>query len=231
MTRAARDLLRTIPLFDGLDGAALEALAALARSRSCAPGVVIVAEGDLGDAVHLIVSGRTTVSVATAGGRSATLGEMGPAEIVGEISLLDGGARSATVTALTAVELLSIDRAPFLALLERTPRVAVALLVVVAGRLRRLTHWADDLAGLPVPARIAKRLLGLLVEHGQQTGPCRFRIALKLSQPELAARVGATRESVNKHLRRWQRAGIIEQEAGHIVVTKLERLQSEAAGP
>ena len=83
---------------------------------------------------------------------------MGPDEMFGELSLLDGGARSATVTAVTRAELVAIEREPFLRLFESRPSVAIALMEVVARRLRRLSERSEDVAGLPVASRLAKQL-------------------------------------------------------------------------
>jgi CRP-like cAMP-binding protein len=217
--------LRRIPLFEGLDQEALATLAARAHPRRCSPREPIVEQDVPAGAVYLIDKGRAAVSVMARDGRAVTIRELGPGEIIGEVSLLDGGPPSATVTAITRVDLVAIDHAAFRDLLAQRPRIAVALLPLLASRLRRLTAWADDLAGLPLPARLAKCLLGILSEHGQQVGPQRFRIGQKLSQQDLARRIGVTRESVNKHIRRLERSGVIAQEAGYLVITDLTRLQ------
>ena len=217
--------LRRIALFSSLDQAALATLAAKAHARRCAPGEAIVEQDVPSASVYIIDRGRATVSVVSRNGDQVTIRELGPGEIIGEVSLLDGGPPSATVTAITRTDLIGIDHASFRALLDERPRIAVALLPLLASRLRRLTAWADDLAGLPLPARLAKCLLGILSEHGQKVGPARFRISQKLSQQDIARRVGVTRESVNKHIRRFERDGILQQESGHLVITGLARLQ------
>jgi CRP/FNR family transcriptional regulator, cyclic AMP receptor protein len=223
------EVLKKMPLFRELDASGLAALAARARLRRCLPREAIVQQDIATDGVYLITRGRAIVSVANRDGRSVTIRELGPGEIIGEISLLDGGVPSATVTAMTKTELVGIGRRSFLELLEQRPQIAVALLPVLASRLRRLTAWADDLAGLPLPARLAKCLLGMVSEHGQRVGPKRLRISQKVSQQELARRIGVTRESINKHLRRLERAGVTVQEAGYLIVTDLEQLQAAAS--
>jgi CRP/FNR family cyclic AMP-dependent transcriptional regulator len=230
MASVTLEQLRRIPIFVDLDAETLESLTRLARIRKCAPREIIVYQDEPAAGVQLMTVGRASVSVTTRDGRATTIGELGPGEIIGEISLLDGGTPSATVTAITRTELICIDRQPFLDLLEQKPRMCIGLLAVIAGRLRRLTRWADDLAGLPLPARLAKCLMALLTEHGQQTGPRRVRIGLKISQNDLATRVGGSRESVNKTLRRMERSGVLTQEAGHLVITDLTQLQGAAKG-
>ena len=222
------NVLKRIPLFRALDAAALAFLTAQASFRRCAAREEIVQQDEPARAVYLIDRGRASVSVTGRDGRAVTIRELGPGEIIGEVSLLDGGPPSATVMALVKTDLVAIDRAAFTDLLEQRPQVAVALLPVLASRLRRLTSWADDLAGLPLPARLAKCLLGIVSDHGQSVGPSRLRINQKISQEDLARRVGVTRESVNKHLRRLERTGIVVKEAGYLVVTNLAELQASA---
>jgi CRP/FNR family transcriptional regulator, cyclic AMP receptor protein len=222
------EALRRIPFFQALDAPALAFLSQRARLRRCTPGQAIVQQDVPADAVYLIDRGRASVSVTGRDGRAMTLRELGPGEIIGEVSLLDGGPPSATVTALVKTELVAIDRASFTDLLAQRPQIAVALLPVLASRLRLLTTWVDDLAGLPLPARLAKCLLRIAADHGQNVGPARRRISQKISQEDLARRLGVTRESVNKHLRRLEKTNVIVKEAGYLVVTNLAALQASA---
>ena len=222
------EFLQRIPLFRNLDAETLALLAGLARLRRCVAGEEIVRKDEPADAVYVIVKGRASVSLAARDGRVLTLRDIGEAEIIGEVSLLDGGLPSATVTAITNLELIVVSRQSFLKLVEERPKIAAALLPVLASRLRQLTAWADDLAGLPLSARVAKCLLGLLAAHGQELGPSRSRIGRRFSQEELASMVGATRESINKHLGRLERDGILAKESGHLVIVDLPRLQIEA---
>ena len=222
------EIVRRIPLFRDLDADTLGMLAGLAQLKRFAAGAKIVEQDLPAKAVYVIVKGRASVSVTARDGRVLTLRDIGEAEIIGEVSLLDGGLPSATVTALTNLELMVVDRQSFLNLLEERPKIAVALLPVLASRLRRLTAWTDDLAGLPLSARIAKCLLGLLAVHGQELGPSRSRIGRRFSQEDLASMVGATRESMNKHLGRLEREGILTKESGYLVIVDLPGLQVEA---
>jgi CRP-like cAMP-binding protein len=222
------EIVRRIPLFRDLDADTLGMVAGLAQLKRFAAGEKIVEQDLPAKAVYVIVKGRASVSVAAHDGRVLTFRDIGEAEIIGEISLLDGGLPSATVTAVTNLELMAVDRQSFLNLVEERPKIAVALLPVLASRLRRLTAWTDDLAALPLSARIAKCLLGLLAAHGQELGPSRSRIGRRFSQEDLASMVGATRESMNKHLARLEREGIVAKESGYLVIIDLPRLQREA---
>lgn len=225
------DVLRTLPVFSNLDADAIRGLAALAYCRRCKARDVIVEQDSPCDAVYVIVGGRASVSVAAQDGREVVLRDVGEGDFIGEVSLFDGGLRSATVTALTPTELVAIGRAPFLAFLACQPKVAVSLLAVVASRLRRLTLQVDDLTGLPVRARLAKCLIGLSGLHGQELGRSRIRLGVKLPQEALARRLAVTRESVNKHLRHFEREGLLAKENGYLVVVDLPKLHREALLP
>ena len=195
------------------------------RSRQFGPRDVVVQQGDPGDGLFIINTGYLKVTLTGPTGTSSTLSIMGPGEMFGELSLLDGGARSATVLAITRCELGAIERQSFLRLFESRPNLGIALMEVVARRLRRLSERSDDLATLPVPSRLAKQLLQLAGAHSVRVSPRRLRLAVPLAQRELGELVGATRESVNKYLRQWKKLGVVDEESGYLVITNLERLR------
>jgi CRP/FNR family cyclic AMP-dependent transcriptional regulator len=216
-------------VFREVDLAGLTELARLVRARVCRPHEVVVRQGDQGDCVFIINTGFLKVCVAGPSGSSSTLCVVGPGEIFGELSLLDGGPRSATVTAVTRAELVVLDRAPFLDLVASRPRVGIAIMEVLAGRVRRLSERSDDLTGLRVGSRLAKQLLTLAENHSHQLGPARLRLGVKLSQRELGEMVGATRESVNKNLSALRDGGVVADEGGYVVITNIDLLRSIAA--
>jgi CRP/FNR family cyclic AMP-dependent transcriptional regulator len=217
-------LLRSIPLFAGLGADDLEKISGLARVKSFGAREVVVTQGDPALALYAIGRGRLKVASCGPDGRDTVLGIMAEGEVFGEVALIDGGTRSATCTAIEPCELLVIERAQFLDLLERSPAIAVKLLQVLAGRLRRLSQRSEDAAFLDVPSRLARSLLDLATRFGERRrAPASgIYIALKLSQQELGDLVGATRESVNKHLKDWTRQGYIELQAGRMVISDIE---------
>jgi CRP-like cAMP-binding protein len=222
---AREALLTSVSVFRELDRALLQQIATLVRPRQFAPREIVVQQGDPGDGLFIINSGYLKVTLAGPTGTSSTLSIMGPSEMFGELSLLDGGARSATVTAITRCDLGAIERQSFLRLFESRPNLGIALMEVVAKRLRRLSERSDDLATLPVPSRLAKQLLQLAGAHAVRVSARRVRLAVPLSQRELGELVGATRESVNKYLRQWKKIGALDEESGYLVITDLERLR------
>lgn len=220
-------LLARIPLFEDLTQEDLASIAALARTRRFRPKQVVVQQYDPGGELFVIIEGHTKVVTSDAEGRDTALGIMGPPEVFGEVSLFDGAERSATIIALEACEMLVIEQKPFLALLENHPRLAVRLLTILAGRLRRLTERSEDIAFRNVAARLAKRIVQLADEYGRKDGDG-VRVLFRLSQQDIGDLIGATRESANKHIRHWEQRGIVSQESGHLVIHDLEQLRAVA---
>src|SRR6188768_15347 len=224
MLEKLRALLGAIPLFAGLSADQLDKIAALAQVRSYTGREVVVNQGEPARALFAIIRGRLKVASCGPDGRDTVLGIMAEGEVFGEVALLDGGLRSATCTAIEPCELLVIDRVQFMELLESSPAISVKLLDVLAKRLRRLSQRSEDAAFLDVPSRLARSLLDLANRFGEKGGsPSRdIHIALKLSQQELGDLVGATRESVNKHLSDWTRQGIMRLQAGRMIISDME---------
>lgn len=220
-------LLGSIPLFAALSAEQLSKVAALAQVRSYASREVVVNQGEPARALFAIVRGRLKVASCGPDGRDTVLGIMAEGEVFGEVALLDGGMRSATCTAIEPCELLAIERAEFMELLQKSPEIAVGLLHVLAGRLRRLSQRSEDAAFLDVPSRLARSLLDLATRFGEpRRAPVSgIFIALKLSQQELGDLVGATRESVNKHLSDWTRRGYVEMQGGRLIISDIENVR------
>jgi len=217
-------LLRSISLFEGLTPEQLAKVASLAQVRSYPGRAVIVSQGEPADALFAIMRGRLKVAASGPDGRDTVLGIMAEGEVFGEVALLDGGARSATCTAIEPCELLAIERDQFMELLEQSPGIAVKLLHVLSSRLRRLSQRSEDAAFLDVPSRLARSLLDLATRFGEQRRGTAsgIYISLKLSQQELGDLVGATRESVNKHLKDWENQRLIELEGGRVIIADIQ---------
>lgn len=220
-------LLASIPLFEGLSADQLAKIAALAQVRSYAARAVVVSQGEPARSLFVIIRGRLKVASCGPDGRDTVLGIMAEREVFGEVALLDGGTRSATCTTVEPCELLVIERVQFQQLLESSPAISIRLLDVLAGRLRRLSQRSEDAAFLDVPSRLARSLLDLASRFGERgRAPSReISIMLKLSQQELGDLVGATRESVNKHLKDWTRQGFLKLQGGRMVISDIESVR------
>ncbi|HEU5330418.1 MAG TPA: Crp/Fnr family transcriptional regulator [Thermomicrobiales bacterium] len=218
------DLLRGVPLLAVLPDDELDRLAQRARPRQYRAGTIIFHRDDPGAALHIITAGLVKLVLTSLEGREVTVGILRPGDFFGELALLDGGPRSASAIALDAVETLTLDRTPFVAILERQPQMASALLAVLGDRLRRTDELVQDILFLDLPGRLAKQLLALAGEHGVP-GAGGTRIDLRLNQSDLAAIVGATRESVNRCLNAYAERGLLRVERDAITILQPEALQ------
>ncbi len=227
-TAALRDILARAWIFQGLSKQELESVCALAHRRVCDAKTTIVTKGEVANEFFVLLNGQAKVTARGVEGTDTVINVMGPGEVFGEIAILDGQPRSATVTALNECEMAVVEKQPFQNLLASCPGIALKLLAVLAGRMRELTIRLEDRAFLDIPARLAKQLVWLAERHGAKTGEG-VRVDLGLSQQELGELVGATRESVNKHLRELARMGVIEPGRGYLDILDLEALRRLAA--
>src|SRR5579863_5118592 len=218
-----RQLLRRSPLFARLADADLDALLAHAATSRHAAGDQIFAKGDPGNSMMAVLKGRVMISTPSPDGRQMVLTVMHDGDVFGEIALLDGGERTADASAMTNCELLVVPRRSFLSMLERRPELGIDLLVVLCERLRRTNEQVEDLAFLDLEARIAKVLVRLAEENAAAGSPGK-PVSVQISQRALGELVGGSRESVNKHLQDWKRAGIIATEKGGIAIRDPEAL-------
>ena len=204
MDDAARGrVLRTCTLFSGLPEEDLRRLAVASSLRRYRRGQFVVHAGDPGDSLLVVADGSLKAVTISANGEELLLAVVEPGEVVGELTVVDGGERSATVAALTDASVVRIPRESVLAVAEHSPVLVRAMLSSLAAMVRRLTGDAADLVFLDTPRRVAK----LLLSSAPPTGP--HRVHLELTQSELAERVGATRQTVNAALQGFQRRGWI----------------------
>jgi len=221
------DSLSRVWLFDGLAREDLARLSQLAVIRAYKARETIVMQGAPANEFFVLLRGRAKVTAQGSEGADTAINVMGPGEVFGEIGILDGQPRSASVTTLEECDMAVVDKRAFHSLLAASPSVAIKLLEVLAGRIRELTIRVEDRAFLDVSARLAKQLLWLAGNHGTESGAS-VRIELKLSQQELGDFIGATRESVNKNLRDWSRSGFIRHERDYLEILDLDALRAIA---
>ncbi len=214
-------------LFASMNDEDILAVLELAHSEQHPAKHVLFYEGDEGDRLLLLLEGRVKVSLSSAEGKEAILSILEPGQLIGEMSLLDGGQRSATVTTMDACRFLVIWRKDFLGFLEQRPRVALALLQALSLRLRATNDMVGNLSFLNLPARLARILLNLGQQYGKHTGEG-IVIGLKLSQEELGNLVGVSRESVNRQVRLWVEAGTLDYAHGILILKDSDALFREA---
>lgn len=216
-----------MPFFAGLDAAALDRVAAGTRTRRFRRGEVVFHVGDPGDALFVITSGAVKITLPSENGEEAILATLQPGEVFGELALLDGAPRSATAVALEATETIVLQRDRFRQLLATEPTIRDAVLANMATEVRRLTTHVEDLHFLDVTGRLAKCLLRLAGE-GRPDGNGGIRLRSALSQSELAAMVGCTRQSANRVIGQFADDGLIRVERDSMVVTDLPGLERAA---
>ena len=221
---AVGELLQRIPFLAVLTAADREALAASARRRRFGRGQAIFHKDDPGESLFIIENGSVRIYLPSPQGAELNLALLGAGDFFGDLALLDGGPRSAGATALQETETLVLDRAALTAVLQSRPQSAMAVLAVVARRLREADEMAGGLAFLDVGGRLAKKLLELTAAHGVQR-PEGILLDLPLTQEELADMIGVTRESVNRHLSLFRRGGIIGSEGRRFLILDSEALR------
>jgi CRP/FNR family cyclic AMP-dependent transcriptional regulator len=226
-TEAAIDLLRRTRLFSGLSEPMLEALAERAVERSVPRHGRLFYQGDPGTGLFVVASGLIKVVVTSEDGEEMVLVTLGPGEALGELSVVDGGPRSASAEALEPTVALMITRPVLLDLAARDRALTEALLHALGGLLRRLTEQASDLVFLDLPGRMAKLLAGLAAERGLATAEG-IELDANLTQTDLAGMVGASRQSVNQILQGFARRGYLQVRGRRIVVHRLDLLRRRA---
>jgi CRP/FNR family cyclic AMP-dependent transcriptional regulator len=218
-----------MPAFlDVLTNEETDELHAAGRRRVYGPAVTLFLEGDDPGPVVVLLRGRVKVATTGAGGREAIVAVRGPGDLVGELSVVDDGPRSASVTTLEEVEALLVPGSAFAALLERRPRIALVILRLVAARLRYADAQQAQFATHDVVGRVAERLVELADRFGSAHDG-QVEIDLPLSQEELAAWTGASREAVSKALHTLREAGLVETGRRHITVVDVAGLRRRAA--
>lgn len=219
------EYLGSLPLFEGLPGAQLEALAGIVTEQKCDRGRIIFSEGDEGTGFYIIVRGRIKVFKISAEGREQILHIVGPGEPFGEVPVFAGREFPAHAEALQPARLLFFPRRAFVRLIRDNPDLALNMLAVLAERLRRFAAMVEDLSLKEVPGRLAAYLLFL---SERQEGAVELELDIRKGQ--LASLLGTIPETLSRILNRMGKEGVIEMRGARIRLLDLERLQDLADG-
>lgn len=199
---------------DVLSPAELAAISRSAVPRSYAERTVVVTEGDASDALYVILEGRCRAYVSDENGREAILSDMGPGEYFGEVAM-DKGPRSASVVTLEPAKLLVVPAERFRAFLAENPDFAFHFIGKLLHRIRELTHNVSGLALLDAYGRVARLLLeSAREEDGRQV------VAERMTQAEIASRVGCSREMVSRIFKDLVQGGYVSVEKERIVILR-----------
>jgi CRP-like cAMP-binding protein len=200
-----------------LEAADAAALAAMGRSRTYPPKSVVFFEGDEAHDVLIVRSGQVKISAVGLDGREVVLDVLGPEDILGELSAIDGERRSATATALTQTSVTVIEIERFRSFVSERPSVAVELLRSVTERLRGTSRRQVEFGTVDGLGRVCARLVDLMARYGRPDG-AGVAITAPLSQQEIGSWAGLSREAVVKALHALRCLGWIETHGRTITV-------------
>ncbi|NLY58558.1 MAG: Crp/Fnr family transcriptional regulator [Gammaproteobacteria bacterium] len=229
MTGEHIELLQKNRWFRGLPADAISAMVTMARLKRLEDGQRLHAQGDLPDGLYGVSKGSIRVSSSGADGREALLTVLAPGNWFGEISLFDGLPRTHDAHAMGATELLFIPRREFNQLLERQPELYPHFMRLLCRRLRLSFNMLEDSALLPLPARLAKRLL-MHAQYYGDLGMGTERLAIQLSQETLGLMLNSSRQSINRLLKQFEQAGWVQIHYSQISILDEEALTRVANG-
>jgi CRP/FNR family transcriptional regulator len=218
------ELLSRVPLFSELSRDELERISRVSVARSFPTGVRVFHEGDQSDACYLVRTGDLRVTREHPDGRAIALATLGPGDIFGELAMLDGEARSASVETLSDAELLALPAADVRRLLADHPGISVKLIAALTRRLRETNERVARQSFQTVPSRVAGVLTQLIAEESAPAG--RHGITIRMTQADLAQLAGTSRESVSRFLATLERAGVVQVGRGRVTVVEPRRLRA-----
>lgn len=220
------EYLRNIPLFKQLTDSQLEEMAVRCKGVRFRKGDVIFHKTDPSTDLYIVNSGALKAVLTDEEGDEIVIAHFTAGDFFGELSLLDGKGRSATIVTEKDAELSVLGQDVFLEVLYKNPAIAVELLTTLVERLRRADEFIESLAFLEVGERLVRALLE--AAEGTRTGG--FVKAGKLTHKELAARIGSSREAVSKCLKVLTTKGIVRESEGNILIAfdALERIKDRA---
>jgi CRP/FNR family transcriptional regulator len=222
--------LRTVALFRDLSEEHLSSLARQVIRRHYGRNELIFSQGDPGDGLYIVAAGHAGITRQNPDGDELILTLYEPGDYFGELALFDREPRSATAASVDRCEILFLGSNAFRSFLREHPEAMMTCLEVMAGLLRRCTDLADEVALLDVRTRLARRVLRLARQGMIESGGDEHSASFRITQQHLANMLGATRESVNKHLNALAEERIILLERGRIRILDVQRLEEYAAG-
>ncbi|CUS97060.1 CRP/FNR family transcriptional regulator, anaerobic regulatory protein [Candidatus Kryptobacter tengchongensis] len=218
------NFLRNVSIFEELPERDLEKIAKLGTRKVFSKGNVILMEDEIGSALFIIINGKVKVSRLDETGREVILSILGPGEVFGEMSLLDGLKRSATVSALTDTEVLIIYRDDFLNLLNKHPQIAISLLRELTQRLRKADMQIKSLSLKDAEGRIGCVLIMLADDLGKMYKGHVIVEGLP-TQQDLANMAGTSRETVSRILSKFEKNGLIKIEGKKLIILEYEKMK------
>lgn len=224
---ASLETLSRAGIFQGVDPVAVRALISELETVRYPRSATIFNEGEPGDRLYIITSGKVKLARHSHDGRENLLTVMGPSDMFGELSIFDPGPRTSSAICVTEVHCATMNSETLHNWINAHPEISDQLLRVLARRLRRTNAALADLIFTDVPGRVAKTLLQLANRFGVQEGSV-LRVNHDLTQEEIAQLVGASRETVNKALATFSTRGWIRLEGKSVLICDTEHLAKRA---
>jgi CRP/FNR family cyclic AMP-dependent transcriptional regulator len=209
--------LAEIPLFRGLPADRLKKLSEVLRKKSVPSGTNMITADQPGEVVYVLLEGTVKILIEQVDGREVILAFLGPGDTVGEMSLVDSAGRSANVMTMEKCTFLWMDRATFQDLLRNVPEFAQNLVRLLSSRLRMANEQIQSLSSLDVAGRLARQLLAFSERYGEPIDGG-VRVALRLTQTDLAELVGASRERVNQVMVDFRQKGYLTVDSSHHIL-------------
>jgi CRP-like cAMP-binding protein len=218
--------LKGVPLFNHLNKDDLEQIANICSEKFFEKNKIIFYEEDLGTSFYIIVSGQVKIVMVSNDGKEHILGLLKERDFFGEISLLDGEPRSATAIAIEDTNVITIAREDFTRLLRNSPDISLKIMFTLCKRLRKADKQVESLAFLSAPSRVARVLLDLAEERGEEKNG-KVIIHHKMTRQELANIAGTSRETLTRVLMDLNYRNIINISKNKIEILNKKQLQEE----
>lgn len=213
--------------FDSLDAETRSQLGSLGQPRHYPAGTTLFNEGESSDRVIMVSDGLVKVSYFTAEGKEVLLGIRGPGTLLGDMSAFDGRPRSATITAMEAVEAVVFQAQTFQDFVLSSKEATLALIKLISSRLREADRKRIEFGAMDTLGRVATRIVEMADRFGEESEEG-IRIAVSLSQQDLAGWTGSSREAVSKALQNLRDRGIVRTHRRGITVLDREALDKRA---
>ncbi|MFL6465827.1 MAG: Crp/Fnr family transcriptional regulator [Bryobacteraceae bacterium] len=220
------NILKKAPLFAALADAELLSLAVCARCRQYAQNELLFSEGEPCKGLYVVATGLVRIFKVSSSGREHVLSLDGPGTSLAELPVFDGGVYPASAAATKDSEVIFISRSDFRSLCLERPEVALKLLEVVGGRLRRLIGIIEELSFTTVRQRLIRYLLRQARTSGKQAGPARI-FTIGSNYQAIAAEIGTVRDLVSRTLARLQAQGLLTVEGREITIHDICQLENE----
>ena len=219
-------LLKKVPLFSKMTDVDVEQIVDQCIRRECSKDHVLMVEEEMGQTLFILLKGIVKVTRTSDEGREVIITMLKAGDFFGELALLDGKGRSATVTAMQDSELLTLRRSEFLLLLEKFPPIAIEMLKVLADRIRKCDAQIENLTLQDAVGRVGATLIHVAEQTGYMRGSNMIITKLPVQQ-DLANMAGTARETISRVMSIFESKGFIEREGHRVIIADFERFKRE----